>query len=591
MNRSGNQRPPARQWEAEMYIIKNAFLTLSRSKGRTILIGIIVLVIATACCVGLSIRQAAETAKEETLSGISITASISVDRTSMMSSIASSGSAEDGSFDRDAFSSALSSVSSLTAEELETYAELDSVSSFYYTVSVSFNGGDVDPIGGSSDDDEDEETDDTDDADEESDFTDIPDGMGDMRGSMGFEIGTMGTEGDFTVIGYSSDEAMTSFVDGTSIIISSDTDEDSEYDESYYGAMFDEGTEELTCVISYELAVYNSLSVGDTITLANPNDEDETYTLTIVGIYINSQSTVTDSSVISGFSSSTDSSNQIYMSAAALEAILAESEENATVETDEDTGTETTTALPSQVSGTYVFASVDDYETFCEEVYEAGLSEDYTVSSSDLSSYESSLLPLENLSTMALYFLIVVIAIGAIVLIVLNIFSVRERKYEVGVLTAIGMKKSRVSMQFMCETLIITVAAVVIGGLIGAVSSVPITNSLLASQIESQSATSEQQTANFGREMGGSMGDVGDMPSDVGDIDVDADGERTGFMGAIDSIGSATTNYVSEVSSATNLTVLVQLLLIAVLLTLIASAASVIFIMRYDSLKILANRD
>ncbi|MCD7782774.1 MAG: ABC transporter permease [Firmicutes bacterium] len=572
-----------------MYIIKNAFLTLSRSKGRTILIGIIVLVIATACCVGLSIRQAAETAKEETLSGISITASISVDRTSMMSSIASSGSAEDGSFDRDAFSSALSSVSSLTAEELETYAELDSVSSFYYTVSVSFNGGDVDPIGGSSDDDEDEDTDE--DAEEESDFTDIPDGMGNMRGSMGFEIGTMGTEGDFTVIGYSSDEAMTSFVDGTSIIISSDTDEDSEYDESYYGAMFEEGTEELTCVISYELAVYNSLSVGDTITLANPNDEDETYTLTIVGIYINSQSTVTDSSVISGFSSSTDSSNQIYMSAAALEAILAESEENATVETDEDTGTETTTALPSQVSGTYVFASVDDYETFCEEVYEAGLSEDYTVSSSDLSSYESSLLPLENLSTMALYFLIVVIAIGAIVLIVLNIFSVRERKYEVGVLTAIGMKKSRVSMQFMCETLIITVTAVVIGGLIGAVSSVPITNSLLASQIESQSATSEQQTANFGREMGGSMGergDVGDMPSDIGDADVE---ERTGFMGAIDSIGSATTSYVSEVSSATNLTVLVQLLLIAVLLTLIASAASVIFIMRYDSLKILANRD
>ncbi|MCD8314657.1 MAG: ABC transporter permease [Firmicutes bacterium] len=577
-----------------MYIIKNAFLTLSRSKGRTILIGIIVLVIATACCVGLSIRQAAETAKEETLSGISITASISVDRTSMMSSIASSGSAEDGSFDRDAFSSALSSVSSLTAEELETYAELDSVSSFYYTVSVSFSGGDVDPIGGSSDDDEDEETDDTDsdeDADEESDFTDIPDGMGDMRGSMGFEIGTMGTEGDFTVIGYSSDEAMTSFVDGTSIIISSDTDEDSEYDESYYGAMFEEGTEELTCVISYELAVYNSLSVGDTITLANPNDEDETYTLTIVGIYINSQSTVTDSSVISGFSSSTDSSNQIYMSAAALEAILAESEENATVETDEDTGTETTTALPSQVSGTYVFASVDDYETFCEEVYEAGLSEDYTVSSSDLSSYESSLLPLENLSTMALYFLIVVIAIGAIVLIVLNIFSVRERKYEVGVLTAIGMKKSRVSMQFMCETLIITVTAVVIGGLIGAVSSVPITNSLLASQIESQTATSEQQTANFGREMGGSMGEVGDKPSDVGDIDADAGEERTGFAGAIDSIGSATTSYVSEVSSATNLTVLVQLLLIAVLLTLIASAASVIFIMRYDSLKILANRD
>ncbi|MCD7776570.1 MAG: FtsX-like permease family protein [Firmicutes bacterium] len=582
-----------------MYIIKNACLSLSRSKGRTILIGIIVLVIATACCVGLSIRQAAETAKEETLSGITITASISYDRTSMMTNIASSGGEGSGSFDKDAFSEAISSVSSLSAEELSEYAELDSVSSFYYTVSVSFNGDDIDPVGGSSSDDDEETESDGTDTDEDSDevsdnYTDIPDGIGDMKGGMmGFEVGTMGTEGDFTVIGYSSDEAMTSFISGTSTIISADTDTDSEYDSSYYGTMFDEGTEELTCVISYELAVYNSLTVGDTISIANPNDEEETYTLTIVGIYINSQSTVTDSSVISGFSSSTDSSNQIYMSAAALEAILSESEENATVYTDTETETETTTALPSQISGTYVFASVDDYETFCTDVYEAGLSEDYTVSSSDLTSYESSLVPLENLSTMALYFLIVVIAIGAVVLIVLNIFNVRERKYEVGVLTAIGMKKSRVSLQFMCETLIVTIISVVVGGLIGAVSSVPITNSLLASQIESQSTQTEEINASFGREMGGrsDMADMGgEVPSDVGNADADG-GERSGFMGALDSFSSATTNYVSEVSSATNLTVLAELLLIAVLLTLIASAASVIFIMRYDSLKILANRD
>lgn len=49
---------------------------------------------------------------------------------------------------------------------------------------------------------------------------------------------------------------------------------------------------------------------------------------------------------------------------------------------------------------------------------------------------------------MAGYFLIVILAIGAIVLIVLNIFNIRERKYEVGVLTAIGMKKSRVAISF-----------------------------------------------------------------------------------------------------------------------------------------------
>ena len=43
-----------------MYIIKNALKCIGRSKGRTILIGAIVLVIALSSCVGLSIRQAAE---------------------------------------------------------------------------------------------------------------------------------------------------------------------------------------------------------------------------------------------------------------------------------------------------------------------------------------------------------------------------------------------------------------------------------------------------------------------------------------------------------------------------------------------------
>ena len=53
--------------------------------------------------------------------------------------------------------------------------------------------------------------------------------------------------------------------------------------------------------------------------------------------------------------------------------------------------------MPSQTSGTYVFATVEDYENFAEKVYEEGLDESYKVSSSDVSQYESGLLPLENL--------------------------------------------------------------------------------------------------------------------------------------------------------------------------------------------------
>ena len=555
-----------------MYILKNALKSISRSKGRNVLIGIIVLVISVAACIGLSIQNAAEDAREATLEGITITAQISVDRNAMMSDMRENLQPGEGggmpSFDKDSFRENMNAIEGLTIDEMQKYADLDMVKSFYYTMSVSMNGSDFEPV--STTDTEEEETEDTDSMQGMGGFGGF--GMG-MSGGKGFRPGSMGEQGDFTLVGYSSDEAMESFLDGTCTIVD--------------GNVFEEGTKEYHCIITDELATYNDISVGDTITIVNPNDEEEVYELQVVGTYNNSQSTVTSGGFMQGFSTSSDAAKQIYLSYNALSAIVSTSSENAEETTDENTGITRTTALPEQTSGTYVFATVEDYEKFSKDVYEAGLSEDYTVSSSDVTQYENSLLPLENLSQMSMYFLIVVFAIGGIILVVLNIFNVRERKYEVGVLTAIGMKKRKVAFQFILETLIVTIAFVVIGGGIGAVTSVPVTNSLLASQIEAQESQMEMDGDVFGR---GSNFDRGSMPGNMG-------GGMPGnipFMSDMEEmpefVGDAA-NYVQEVSSATDLGVLLKLLGIGVLLALIASAASVVFITRYDPLKILANRD
>ena len=61
-----------------MFVLRNACRSIWRSKGRSILMGIIVLLIAASSCLALSIRQAAETAREETLEGLSVTAQISI---------------------------------------------------------------------------------------------------------------------------------------------------------------------------------------------------------------------------------------------------------------------------------------------------------------------------------------------------------------------------------------------------------------------------------------------------------------------------------------------------------------------------------
>lgn len=113
-----------------MYIIKNALKSITRNKLRNILIGIIVLVIAISACVALSIRQAAETTKADTLNSMSVSAQISFDRTSAMQEMArnmengeipNNGNTamkpSRGKFDFNALSS------SLTLEDYMTYTE------------------------------------------------------------------------------------------------------------------------------------------------------------------------------------------------------------------------------------------------------------------------------------------------------------------------------------------------------------------------------------------------------------------------------------------------------------------------------------
>ena len=555
-----------------MYIIKNALRCIGRSKGRNILIGIIALVIAVSACIGLSIRQAAESAKTSALEGMSVTATISYDRASAMGNMAGGrpgmggGGFMGGSFDPSQFGDIMGKSSSLTLEEYLKYAEAESVQDFYYTLTAYFNGSEnFSPV-----------SDETEDGDSDGELEGSLDsgGMSGFPGGMGGKDFMRGASGDFSIIGYSSDSSMTAFVSGNASIAD--------------GSMFEEGTSELVCVISEELAMYNSLSVGDTITVTNPSLDSETYTLTVSGIYTSNEN---NDFSMSMFGASQDPANRIYMSANALQSVLDLSEENSTTTTD-DYGRETETKIEGTLSATYSFADVESYEKFEEEVRALGLDESYTVSSSDITAFENSLAPLNTLSTMAGWFLLVILIIGGIILVVLNIFNVRERKYEVGVLTAMGMKKWKVAAQFMCEILVVTMLAVIIGAGIGAVSSVPVTNALLEGQVQSQNNQQNQMDQNFGRPGnmgGGMMGGFpgGNMPSDMPSDIPDMGGGKNPFG---DMFGSAA-DYITEVDSAMNLTVVFQMIGVGLLLTLIASAASVLFIMRYDPLKILANRD
>lgn len=497
-----------------MYVIKNALKSISRSKGRNLLIGVIVFVIALSACLGFSIRQAAKQACDQVLDGMTITATIDFDRQSFMSDMRGGG---EKWVDKAQFSTMMGSYSGLTLEAYQTYAKAPSVSSFYYTQTVSLDGSeDLVPISTSMD-------------------------GGDVRGKMM----NGGSQGDFQIIGYSDEQAMTAFQNGQAIISE--------------GTVFEEGTSEMVCLVSAELAAYNDLAVGSTITLVNPLQTTETYELTITGIYTDSSANQS----VFGMKTS-DPANQIYMSAAALDQVLLASNNQAVDVTDENSGMTLNSALNASLSGIYVFQDVAAFEQFQSDVREMGLDEMYTVSSMDLNAFENSLQPLNTLSNMAGYFLVVILLIGAVILVVLHVFQIRERKYEIGVLMAMGMNRIKVACQFLTEIFVVTLIAAGMGLGVGAVSSVPVTNALLANQIASETANQQQIEANFGR------GNKMENPLNNNNSPVAV---------------------VSSVSEATNAVVMVEMMAVTVFLTLVSGAVSISFIMRYEPLKILSNRD
>ena len=528
--------------------------SITRSKGRNILIGIIVLAIAASSCVALAIRNAAKEAEAAGVDSINITGTLSVDRKKMMESMQSGGST-DGKPDMSNLRELMSQYQDLDLDELLTYSKSDYVKDFYYSKSISLNAtGDLEAYSTES------SSSSTDDSNKNGGFPGggkggMPSGM--MSGGL--------TMGDFTITGYSSEDAMTKFVDGTTKI----TD----------GEMFDITSSEMNCLISNELAVFNNLSVGDTITLVNPNVEDETYKFKISGIYTDSSSG--DSGNQLKFSTSMDPANLICISYDALQSVIDHSVSVAKTETD-DNGNESSSAINGQLSNTFVFSSKENYDNFSAELKTKGLSEFYTVTSSDINNYESSLLPLKNLSDFATTLLFIVLVIGAVILIVINVFNIRERKYEVGVLTAIGIKKSKVAMQFVTELLCVTLLFIIIGAGVGAAVSVPVSNNLLSSQIEQIETQTNDQDMNFGRP----GGQNGSRPQFMqGDRENPGGGMMNIFGG-----DQSEVNYLDKINATINFSILIQLIGIGIILTLVSSLTAIIFVLRYEPLKILANR-
>ncbi len=581
-----------------MYIFKNALRCIRRAKGRNFLIGLIVVLLSVSSCIGLSIKEANKTLKNQYLNDMEISATVT----------------------------SKSRENELTLDNITELSADKSVKSSYKTASLYFSAGDgIEPIDVSGsfkknkdfkdkygdikngesqtttekgeatvigtsltakskiellseqkepeiqEEQEKTEKDNEDSKPQKPDGDNLPeDDKSANKGENGNSSQStpptppqmkdgdtfitnkfffnMASMNDFTVKGCDNENALPDYVSSLNVL--------------------DLTSNENNCVISDSLASENELSVGDTFTLINPENKEESYTFTIVGIGDSTKSS--DNNDTSSNASFED--NYIYVSYSAVEKIAENSSTlngDATVENDDKKAIK----LTPSYSAKFIFANLTDYNTFNKNA-----ENNYNVISEDVSNYEESISQLKTLGKYATYFLIVIFIIGAFVLIIINLFSIRNRKYEIGVLTAIGMKKYKVATQFVIELFVVTFAALIIGSSIGAVSSVPVTNKLLKSI--NSSKTQEIAETDFENQP--------QMPN--GNLESGKQNERP-EQPSFDNFGGKTKSYIASVNSATNLTVILEMIVVGIGLTLISSLAAMLFVMRYEPLKILNNRD
>ena len=212
-------------------------------------------------------------------------------------------------------------------------------------------------------------------------------------------------------------------------------------------------------------------------------------------------------------------------------------------------------------------------EEFKNEVTEKGLSEYYTVNN-NLEEIEGATKSITNVKTFATTFLLITLLIGAVVLLVLNSLTIRERKYEIGVLRTIGMKKMTVVTQFVLELIIVATIGLCIGGGIGAYSSVPIANKLLENEISTSTSDFDKIDKNFG----------GAIKAPGGDDN--SDSKRPSFQFR----GVSNIEQVDSIEAVMDIKVLLELLGIGLLLTIISSLSACIAIARFQPLTILKER-
>lgn len=208
------------------------------------------------------------------------------------------------------------------------------------------------------------------------------------------------------------------------------------------------------CIVSSKYAEHNNLNIGDIISISGPSKSDkDTMSLTITGIY-DAHRAEASTEIVGDFY------GFVYT----------------TFNTLKNSGFH----YIGVGNAIYQLGRPEDAELFEKELYEKGLSKYYILSYSNSGEeYTKNTGPLKNISHIAEIFTLAASLIGVTILLLISFFNIKERKYEIGVLRAMGMKKTGVARGMIYETLMIMLVSFDLSIILGLALTQPIAAALL----------------------------------------------------------------------------------------------------------------
>ncbi|MBU3090754.1 ABC transporter permease [Clostridium sp. CF011] len=299
-------------------------------------------------------------------------------------------------------------------------------------------------------------------------------------------------------------------------------------------------------MLNKKLADANNLKLGDKIKIKAQHGE-ETLDLEIVGLYT-ADETKSDPRMADFMDkySSMNPSNKIY-TPISVASSLGDSSSKGTIQ-----------------KATYFLDDPINIENFKTDVKNSGIAlDDLKIDAQD-SLYKKMMAPIESVGSFSKTIVIIVAIAGTVILSLLITLSLKDRRYEIGVLMSLGESRFRIIGQLLLELIIVATIAFSIATFTGNKVSQKVGNTLLQNEIK---ANEKEKTESKSQSGSVTMGMSGGLKTD------------------------ADTDAIDKIDVSVSSKDLQKLYLMGFIIVILATSGSAVSILRFNPKTILSRND